>query len=97
MNLAFGCLSFLQSEVGGSGYHYSTPLVLLCLSKFMPVNLFKQPNMFMIIDHTFVSDSFKILCFQEFGTKTSCFRSMQGLPLLSLLYPLKNNQRQGSQ
>ena len=95
MNLAFGCLSFLQSEVGDRVT--TTPLVLLCLSKFMPVNLFKQPNMFMIIDHTFVSDSFKILCFQEFGTKTSCFRSQQGLPLLSLLYPLKNNQRQGSQ
>ena len=28
MNLAFGCLSFLQSEVGGSGYHYSPSAAL---------------------------------------------------------------------
>ena len=28
MTLVFGCLSFLQSEVGGSGYHYSPSAAL---------------------------------------------------------------------
>ena len=28
MTLGFGCLSFRQSEVGGSGYHYSPSAAL---------------------------------------------------------------------
>ena len=28
MTLVFGCLSFRQSEVGGSGYHYSPSAAL---------------------------------------------------------------------